>query len=97
MDKDKMKSITVVVAGRPYPLKINEGDEPTIRKIVNELNEKVNTFQLTYTDKDKQDGLAMAALTYAVDLFKAKQTSEISPKITVKLSELDDLLERLLM
>jgi len=97
MDGQNMKSITVVVAGRPYPLKINEGDEQTIRKIVKELNEKINRFQLSYSDKDKQDGLAMVALTYAVDLHKAKQSADLPFSATEKLSQLDALLDQLLI
>lgn len=98
MDEPENKHITVLIGGRPYPLKIKAGDEPIIRKIVKEVNDKVNRFQLTYTNKDKQDCLAMAVLTYAVDLFKAEQsvTDKVDPSISTKLTELDELLDELL-
>ena len=99
-----MVSITVLIAGRPYPLRINKADEPSIRTIVKEINNQVNTFQLKYTTKDKQDCLSMAALTYAVDLAKVKKNkstattahSTISPDqsgLLDKLSEIDSLLD----
>ena len=72
MEEKDTTNITVLIAGRPYPLKIKAGDEAAIRKIVKEVNEKVNRFQLTYTKKDKQDCLSMALLTYAVDLHKTQ-------------------------
>jgi len=72
-NENDMISITVLIAGRPYPLRINKADEPSIRTIVKEINNQVNNFQLKYTTKDKQDCLSMAALTYAVDLAKAKK------------------------
>ena len=96
MDGQETKNITVLIAGRPYPLKIKVGDEPTIRKIVKEVNEKVNRFQLTYTNKDKQDCLSMAVLTYAVDLHKSKQATTEDNTLSSKLSQLDDFLDGLL-
>lgn len=96
MDEQETKSITVLIAGRPYPLKIKAGDEPSIRKIVKEVNEKINRFQLTYTNKDKQDCLSMAILTYAVDLHKSRQSSTEDAALSSKLSDLDQLLDALL-
>jgi cell division protein ZapA (FtsZ GTPase activity inhibitor) len=95
MDDQETKNITVVIAGRPYPLKIKGEDEPAIRKIVKEVNEKINKFQLTYTRKDKQDCLSMALLTYAVDLFKAQQNQTRDTIIASRLSQLDHLLDAL--
>ncbi len=101
MDGQDTKSITVLIAGRPYPLKIKAEDEPVIRKIVKEVNEKINRFQLAYTNKDKQDCLSMTVLTYAVDLHKAtlQQSVQVeNPEIALsdKLSQLDALLDKLL-
>ena len=89
------KSITVLIAGRPYPLKITPEDESSIRKIVKEINEKINRFQLTYSNKDKQDCLSMALLTYAADLHKARQMSERDASLSARLSRLDELLEEM--
>ncbi len=99
MSGQETKQITVLIAGRPYPLKVKEGDEPTIRRIVKEVNEKINRFQLTYTNKDKQDCLSMAILTYAVDLHKAQQSQASTPSnnnVDTKLTKLDALLDQLL-
>ncbi|KAA3629008.1 MAG: cell division protein ZapA [Bacteroidetes bacterium] len=98
MDGQEVKNITVVIAGRPYPLKVQERDEPSIRKIVNEINEKVNDFQLTYTNKDKQDCLAMAALTYAVDNYKTRLSNvALEDDVLVqRLENIDILLDQLL-
>ena len=59
MEEQETINITVVVGSRPYPLRISKDDEPVIRKIVKEVNEKINRFQLSYTNKDKQDCLSM--------------------------------------
>jgi cell division protein ZapA len=96
MEGQSTKNITVLIAGRPYPLKVKLEDEPVIRKIVKELNEKINRFQLNYTNKDKQDCLSMTLLTYAVDLHKAKQSVHHENSISSKLSDIEALLDSLL-
>lgn len=75
-------------------MKIKANDEPVIRQIVKEVNEKVNKFQLTYPNREKQDCLAMALLAYAVDLHKASsQSIASSPEVSEKLSRIQSLLD----
>ncbi len=95
MEEQDAKQITVLIANRPYPLKIKSSDEPAIRRIVKEVNDKVNRFQLTYTNKDKQDCLAMALLTYAVDLHLEKKQTAIEVNLSKKLELIDTLLDAL--
>jgi cell division protein ZapA (FtsZ GTPase activity inhibitor) len=101
---DSTNNITVIIAGRPYPLKIKEGDEPIIRRIVKEVNDKIALFQNTYPRKDRQDWLSMALLTIAVDLHKAQATlaqpapvaePTTDPHLSERLSHLDLLLSSL--
>lgn len=96
MEEQDSKQLTVTIAGRPYPLKIKASDEPMVRQIVKEVNEKVNKFQLTYANREKQDCLAMALLAYAVDLHKAtNQTATASspPDVSDRLSRIESLLD----
>ena len=98
MEGQDTLNITVLIAGRPYPLRIKAGDEHTIRKIVKDVNEKINKFQLTYIKKDKQDSLAMTLLTYAVDFHKAQTDKEMTPgaDLSDKIHQLDGLLDSFL-
>lgn len=96
--QDEMIRITVLIAGRPYPLKINSKDEPVVHRLVKEVNDRVQKLQQTYK-KDKQDLLAMALLTYAMDLHKArvKTTSDFPDhRLSNSVQELDVLLEAVL-
>ncbi|MCB0618405.1 MAG: cell division protein ZapA [Saprospiraceae bacterium] len=95
MAEQDSKQLTVLIANRPYPLKINASDESEIRKIVKEVNERINQFQLTYPNRDKQDCLALAILAFAVDLHRTRQTTFQQDKLADKLSKLDDLLGQL--
>lgn len=96
MEEQDSKQLTVTIAGRPYPLKIKVNDEPVIRQIVKEVNEKVNKFQLTYANREKQDCLAMALLAYAVDLHKASSQTTASPDLSDKLSRIESLLDEVM-
>ncbi len=98
MEDQESKQLTVTIAGRPYPLKIKAADEPSIRRIVKEVNEKVNKFQLAYPNRDKQDCLAMALLAFAIDLNKTStQSPAFSPEISEQLSLISTLLDDALM
>ena len=88
-------NITVMVAGRPYSLKIKKSEEQLIRKVAAEVNEKVDFFQKTYKQRDKKDCLSMALLTYAVEAAKHKETIN-SKKIHQKVERLEKLLDETL-
>ena len=59
-------NINVLIADRPYPLKIKKAEDEDVRNAAREINEKVKQFQQVYAAKDKQDYIAMSALMYAV-------------------------------
>ena len=89
---EELLSITVLIANRPYPLKIRAEDEKMVREVVKDINDKVNGLQLTYSQKDKQDCLSMAVLTYALELEKLKSTDTESQFID-QLDKIDSMLE----
>jgi cell division protein ZapA (FtsZ GTPase activity inhibitor) len=70
MSKEETKHITVVIAGRPFPVTIPTTEEVALRNVVKSINDKINHFQLTYPQRDKQDYLSMTLLTLAFDQFK---------------------------
>lgn len=93
--KEEFKNINITLAGRPYPLKIKDSDEDSIKKIAKELNEQINNFQLSYNSKDKQDCLSMVLLTVAVELHKLKKQASIK-EAEEKLGDLEGYLDTLL-
>lgn len=71
-------NINVIIADRPYPLKIKKAEEEDVRNAAREINEKVKQFQQVYAAKDKQDYLAMSALMYAVQNIENQRKTENS-------------------
>lgn len=67
--------VTVLIAGRPYLLKVNPADEATIYRLAQEINQKVAALQSSYTSRDLQDCFALALLTYAMDHHRASRSA----------------------
>jgi Cell division protein ZapA len=90
-----MQSINVTVAGRVFPLKIKPEEEAAVRETVLEINELVIKFQQMYVRRDKYDCLAMALLTYAVELHRLK-TNSVAADIADRIDRIDMFLTKLL-
>lgn len=58
-------SIKVVVAGRTYPLTVNENEQEKVMKSAEDINKAIKLLQDNYAVKDMQDLLAMTALQLA--------------------------------
>lgn len=58
-------SLKVVVAGRTYPLSIEESEGKRVLKSANDINKAIKLLQDNYAVKDMQDLLAMTALQLA--------------------------------
>lgn len=58
-------SLKVVVAGRTYPLSVEESEEKRVLKSANDINKAIKLLQDNYAVKDMQDLLAMTALQLA--------------------------------
>jgi cell division protein ZapA len=100
MDDDS-KKISVLIAGKSYPLKVKMKDEKSIRLIIKEVNARIDEFQVNYPRREQKDCMAMSLLSYAVDLHKLRQNptpyiKQEQQKMSEKLSELDVLLDNLL-
>ena len=93
---DDLKSMQVFISGRSYPLKVKDGEQAVIQNVVDELAEKIRDFQLTYVNKDKQDCLAMALLTYAVDNHRLRQGESSLQVLSDKVDKIDMLLNEAL-
>lgn len=90
-----VKSIDVTIAGRAYPLKVAEEEEAIVAEAVQEINRKVRDYQNAYRNKDKQDCLSMALLTYAVEYMKLKGHDDVLDQITSRTQEIRQALDEI--
>lgn len=66
--QNELVGIQIDIAGKPYPLKVNRGEEQKVKEVVANLNNRLQQFQKQFPRQDKVDYLSMALLTYATDL-----------------------------
>lgn len=65
---EKLK-INIVIAGRSYPLSVNNTkEEEGMRKAAMAINKLISRYEQNYAVSDKQDVLAMCALQFASKL-----------------------------
>lgn len=96
MLNDSIINIKVGIAERIYPLSIKAEDEEMIRTAAKTINDKIKEYLNMYAAKDKQDILAMIAITFAVDNIKNRNgalSDAHSEKMTNPLLEIQQLLE----
>lgn len=95
MEEEETININLIIADRPYPLKIKVSEEEDIRIAAKEINQKVKDFQKSYSAKDKQDYLAMCALMYGVESITNKKISaSIDREIDDEITKFEDFLKK---
>ena len=75
--------IKLSVADRLYPLTIVPAQEEGFRKAAKRINEMIQEFESVYQLRDKQDGLAMCAITLARQIEQSR-LNEIHSDETLK-------------
>lgn len=84
-------SLKVNIAGRTYPLTVNEVEEQRVLKAAEEINKAVKMLQENYAVKDMQDLLAMSAL----QLTSRNATSQTSATTPADYSQIESSLQQL--
>ena len=87
-EQDKeLKKLTIVIAGRSFPVKANKEEELILPVIEKNLNDQIRQMQLSYADRDMQDCLTMVLLTQAISA-QSKEPS-IIPDVSNKIDKLN--------
>lgn len=88
-------SVKVKIAGRYYPLNIQQEEEATLRQAEAKIQSNIDAFQEKYGVKDMQDLLAMTLLQMAT---KSQQAPISTDNSTItQLEKLNALTESLLV
>jgi len=90
---NKLK-INIVIAGRTYPLSVNNTkEEEGMRKAASAINKLISMYEQNYAVSDKQDVLAMSALQFAskLEILSLEKTDTKKEEIQ-KLNDLTKLM-----
>ncbi len=86
-------SIKIRIADRDYPMKVSPQDEERLRLAGRLLSERLKEFRDQYGIHDKQDLLAMIALSTMADRLKVSTEKDgTDAALTERLARLDKLL-----
>jgi len=87
--------INIVIAGRTYPLSVNNTkEEEGMRKAANAINKLIAMYEQNYAVSDKQDVLAMSALQFASKLeILSLNKNDTNKEEMQKLNELTNLVK----
>ncbi|WP_019946115.1 cell division protein ZapA [Hymenobacter aerophilus] len=86
-------SIKIRIADRDYPMKVSPQDEERLRLAGRLLSERLKEFRDKYGIQDKQDLLAMIALSTMADRLKVSTEKDgTDAALTERLARLDELL-----
>lgn len=86
-------SITVVIADRPYKLKVDRNEEEGVRKAAKVIEEHMEKYASSFQFKDKQDLLAMVALQFSASTIEMEEQLRYRDnQMLDKLAEIDKVL-----
>jgi len=86
-------NINLLIAGRPYKLKVSPEEEGYVRQAAKDINDKIAEYQKTLLTRDRQDFLSMIALQATAEVLQNKNKAT-NANIDAKLDELEALLDK---
>ncbi len=80
-------SLDIMIGGRPYPLKINKGEESGIKKAADDINRAIEILRDNYAVKDMQDLMAMASLQLILNPKKESSNPALASESILEIEE----------
>lgn len=85
---------TVYILDRPYKLKVRPDDEHFLRKAAEQIDSQARSYGKMYAYNDRQDLLAMVALTQITQLLELQDRLQFKDeKLASKLTDINELLD----
>lgn len=86
------QKVNIRIAGKIYPLVVQNEEEEVLRNAAKRIEEYVSTFEKNYNITEKQDALAMSALQLASELENLlNKNSENNKEILFKIKKISNL------
>ena len=61
-EEKELESIVITIAGRTFPVKLDNDEKDFVHDIEQDINAKIMDFQKTYPNRDKLDCVIMTLL-----------------------------------
>lgn len=86
------KKVSIVLAGRTYPMIANEVEEASLRILERKVNDWINNFQIQYKHIDKQDCLAMALINLSLEE-GTPSSAEADKAVETRIGQIENLFD----
>ncbi len=86
------QKININIAGKYYPVKIEDGEEEAIRMIEKDINLKINEYIRRYNTNNVLDIVNMILIDCSYKLYQAKSSGD-KEKLISKLIEIEEILK----
>jgi cell division protein ZapA len=92
-----MKSIKVSILGKQYPLKVEESEEKTMKRIAQYVDEKFQQYKKELNKQPDSTVMTLAALSIAEELFEErKRNRELNEQDDETMQKVNQSLEKFL-
>ncbi len=85
---------TVYILDRPYKLKVRPDDEQFLRQAASRIDSQARDYGKMYAYNDRQDLLAMVALTKVTELLQLQNREQfVDGRLGARLTDINNLLD----
>ncbi|SHF48390.1 cell division protein ZapA [Fodinibius roseus] len=89
-----MKSVKVTILGKQYPLKVEDSEEETIKRIARYVDDKFRQYKQELNKQPDTTVMSLAALAIAEELFEErKQNRELNQQEEKVMKEVNESLD----
>jgi len=90
------EKLTLIIAGRKYPVTVEKSEVEDVRAIEKDLNNKINEYIQLYKTNDKLDIITLLLLTNTLELQKHKKTKRTDNDVISLLSDIQESIDKVL-
>ncbi len=92
MEETPTAKATITIAGKEFPLMLNEVEMGRLHLIEEEINKKVMQYQSQYEHINLKDVITLVLISYAFEL-KGAKANQSSEKLDQALNQLESILQ----
>lgn len=90
------KRLNIIIAGRTYPVTVEESEVSVIQEIEKNINKKINEFTLTYKTDDKIDIITLILLNCSLDNYNLNNKKSDNKDILDLISDIENSVNKVL-
>jgi cell division protein ZapA (FtsZ GTPase activity inhibitor) len=85
-------TVSLNIAGRNYPLKVNKEDVAKLNEAERMINAKLDLYEKSFSVKDKQDLLAMCIINFATEITRKQDEIQEYENIALQIKDTEQYL-----